>query len=69
MKFTTVVITQDGKVHDLGKRQYVPRHDHSEDKISTCPKCKIVDAKTMPVSPQVNTVGLLFSSTPRSSSG
>lgn len=45
---TTVVVTADGKTHNLGRGEYPPRHDHSEDKKSTCARCRIVDARTQP---------------------
>ena len=46
---TTVVITADGQHHDLGRDQHPPTHDHDKDRQQTCPKCRIVDARTMHV--------------------
>ena len=44
-RYTTKVKTADGKVYDLGERQYPPNHQH--DKQGTpCPGCLCVNAWT-----------------------
>ena len=40
--YTTKVKTKDGKVYNIGERQYVPYHNHPRE--ATCPGCQVVNA-------------------------
>jgi hypothetical protein len=46
MMHTTKVKTEDGKVYDLGEKQYPPTHHHPGDR--PCAECFIVNAWTEP---------------------
>jgi len=42
--YTTKLKTQDGKIYDLGEKQYPPRHYHPG--LAPCPECFVVNAWT-----------------------
>jgi hypothetical protein len=42
--YSTFVRTEDGKVYDLGKREYPPVHHHPGE--APCPECFVVNAYT-----------------------
>ena len=42
--YTTKLKTQDGKIYDLGKREYPPRHYHPG--MLPCPECFVINAWT-----------------------
>lgn len=43
-EYSTFIKTKDGKVYDLGKLEYTPRHNHSGNTL--CDQCQVINAWT-----------------------
>ena len=48
-EYSTFVGTEDGKVYDLGKREYPPVHHHPGE--APCPECFVENAWTEKIGP------------------
>jgi hypothetical protein len=45
-QYSTFVKTQDGKIYNIGDRDFPPTHHHGKDGRGICPECFVVNAWT-----------------------